>query len=267
MPMWGTIRSILSIRAGWTPTITLSATRRIAPMGLVGGDSDPSSDGNGSGIATSATLVPDRENIPVFGTKTVDLSQFMPAAPGAGQTPNGGSGGGGDENTREEIIVTKPRNPCGPSGLLCSITLPNLTQPISFAGIGGGSSLGLQSTQAACKATTFSGDATYYNLKGNTTASGQPFDPNSNNAAMYQPGQIHLGDSVTVQLQNSPNTSITVTVNDSGPFARGPNGLALHPLQPDPNIVIDLTPQAFTNLAGGLAVGRVPVNVTKNGGC
>ena len=103
------------------------------------------------------------------------------------------------------------------------------------------------------------GYATYYNLVGNKTASGQPFNPDSNNAAMFRPGQIRLGDVVTVLRQGTPN-SVTVTVNDRGPSLRGPDGKAVVPVQPDPNNVIDLTPRAFEAL-GPRKLGKIPVVV------
>jgi hypothetical protein len=80
-------------------------------------------------------------------------------------------------------------------------------------------------------------------------------------AAMYQPGVV-FGDVVSVQLQSSPQKSIDVTINDTGPFARDDKGKAIRPLRPDPNIIIDLTPAAFLSLAGSLKVGVVQVIVT-----
>jgi RHS repeat-associated protein len=112
-----------------------------------------------------------------------------------------------------------------------------------------------------CSDKTFIGDATYYNLVGRKTASGVPFDPNAMSAAMYQPGVV-FGDVVSVQLQSSPQKSIDVTINDTGPFARDDKGKAIRPLRPDPNIIIDLTPAAFLSLAGSLKVGVVQVIVT-----
>lgn len=112
------------------------------------------------------------------------------------------------------------------------------------------------------KSETFDGDATYYNLKGKKTAYGGTFNPDTENAAMYQPGKIHKGDVVIVQRRDS-SSSVTVTVNDTGPFLRGADGKAVHPLQSDPQTVIDLTPQAFKDLNGSLKAGRVPVTVTK----
>jgi hypothetical protein len=111
---------------------------------------------------------------------------------------------------------------------------------------------------------TFRGLATWYNLPGAQTATGKLFDPDASAAAMYRPGQVKLGDTVTVQLQNPPHTSITVPINDSGPFLRGPDNKAVKPLQPDPQHVIDLTPRAFRSLAGNTDIGKVPVVVTVN---
>jgi hypothetical protein len=111
-------------------------------------------------------------------------------------------------------------------------------------------------------AAELSGTATYYNLPGSTTASGQPFDPNSMNAAMTR-DRAPLGTNVQVRLQTNPGSSINVQVNDTGPFARDANGQPLHPLRPDPNIIIDLTPHAFDQLTNNnRALGRVPVIVT-----
>jgi Lytic transglycolase len=111
-------------------------------------------------------------------------------------------------------------------------------------------------------AAQLTGYATRYNLPGNTTASGQLFDPNGMNAAMTG-NRAPLGASVQVQLQSDPGNSIQVQVNDTGPFARGENGAPLHPLQPDPNIIIDLTPHAFDVLTNNHRyLGKVPVIVT-----
>lgn len=111
-----------------------------------------------------------------------------------------------------------------------------------------------------CEPTTLSGFATYYNLVGNKTASGQMFNPDAMTAAMYQPGTIYLGDNVTVQVTGG--SSVSVTINDTGPFARGGSGAALQPLRPDPSIIIDLTPAAFIALAGSLNAGKVQVSVS-----
>lgn len=61
------------------------------------------------------------------------------------------------------------------------------------------------------------------------------------NAAMFQPGIVQMGNVMQVSLIKNPLTSVIVTVNDTGPFLRGPNGRAVHPLQSDPNHLIDLT--------------------------
>jgi RHS repeat-associated protein len=116
-----------------------------------------------------------------------------------------------------------------------------------------------------CPAFSRTGNATYYNLPGGKTASGALFNPNTMNAAMYQPGVVNMGDVMNVTLVNNPSASVTVTVNDTGPFQRGRDGRALHPLRSDPNGLIDLTPLAFTDLNGSLNAGRVKVTVTRTG--
>jgi rare lipoprotein A (peptidoglycan hydrolase) len=113
----------------------------------------------------------------------------------------------------------------------------------------------------------FTGDATYYNLPGAKTASGQRFDPNKMAAAMTAE-KVKLGQTVTVTYThkdaqgNTAATTISVVVNDRGPFARNPDGTPIHPLAPDPRGVIDLTPAAFRELTGTLRAGRVHVTVT-----
>jgi len=113
----------------------------------------------------------------------------------------------------------------------------------------------------------FSGDATYYNLPGKKTASGAGFDPNKMAAAMT-PEKAKLGQTVTVTYTHKDEQgktvtrSISVVVNDRGPFARDANGKAKTPLQPAPGGVIDLTPAAFRKLVGTTKPGRVPVTVT-----
>ncbi|HEY2496730.1 MAG TPA: RHS repeat-associated core domain-containing protein [Candidatus Angelobacter sp.] len=114
----------------------------------------------------------------------------------------------------------------------------------------------------ACTPLTLTGTATYYNLPGKT-ASGAPFNPNSMNAAMFQPGIVQMGNVMRVSLVNSPSTAVTVTVNDTGPFLRGSDGRAIHPLRSDPNHLIDLTPAAFTALTGSTKAGHVSVTVTR----
>ena len=114
---------------------------------------------------------------------------------------------------------------------------------------------------------SISGNATYYNLPGNKTASGEKFDPNSYSGAMFQKPGIHLGDCVNVQLQSDPSKSVNVRINDHGPFERDENGKPLRPLRADPEIVIDLTPTAFTALTGSLKEGKVAVTVTAGGTC
>ncbi len=111
-------------------------------------------------------------------------------------------------------------------------------------------------------ATDLSGYATFYNLPGSTTSTGQPFDPNGMTAAMTR-DRAPPGTNVQVRLQGDPSTAITVQVNDTGPFARDAAGRPLRPLRPDPDIVIDLTPHAFDLLTNNnRQLGRVPVIVT-----
>lgn len=113
----------------------------------------------------------------------------------------------------------------------------------------------------------YTGDATYYNLPGAKTASGQRFDSNRMTAAMTSE-KAKLGQSVKVTYSytdehGKPVTkTISVIVNDRGPFERNADGKPLHPLRPDPQGVIDLTPAAFRQLVGTLRVGRVHVTVT-----
>lgn len=113
----------------------------------------------------------------------------------------------------------------------------------------------------------FSGDATYYNLPGKKTANGEKFDPNKMAAAITAE-KAKLGQTVTVtytyrdQQGNSRTRTISVVVNDRGPFARDPSGKAQIPLQPAAGRVIDLTPAAFNKLVGTTNPGHVPVTVT-----
>ena len=114
---------------------------------------------------------------------------------------------------------------------------------------------------------TYSGDATYYDLPGRKTASGQPFDANRIAAAMTSE-KVKLGQTGSVSYSfrgdrgKTVTKTISVLVNDRGPFERNPNGTPKRPIRPDPHGVIDLTPAAFTELVGTLAVGRVHVTVT-----
>jgi len=117
------------------------------------------------------------------------------------------------------------------------------------------------------KAKAFRGNATYYNLPGKKTASGTMFDPDKMAAAMTAE-KAKLGQTVTVtytykdQRGNAVTRSISVVVNDRGPFARGTDGKATMPLQPAAEGVIDLTPAAFKKLVGTTKPGHVPVTVT-----
>lgn len=113
----------------------------------------------------------------------------------------------------------------------------------------------------------FIGDATYYDLPGSKTASGKPFDRNHMSAAMTGE-KARIGQHVIVTYSHKDpqgktiSKSITVVVDDQGPFARDSHGSPMHPLRPDPHGVIDLTPAAFRALIGSLKQGRVPVTVT-----
>ncbi|WP_298272610.1 septal ring lytic transglycosylase RlpA family protein [Geobacter sp.] len=106
---------------------------------------------------------------------------------------------------------------------------------------------------------TFRGFCTYYNLVGRKTASGEMFNQNGMNAAMTAE-KTPLGATVRVKSETSGKT-IRVRVNDRGPFQRGADKKAIRPLQPDKEIVIDLTPAAFREPTGGLGMGKVWVTV------
>ncbi|MTJ80165.1 MAG: hypothetical protein F8N37_03960 [Telmatospirillum sp.] len=107
---------------------------------------------------------------------------------------------------------------------------------------------------------TLNGFATFYSLPGAITAYGERFDPGQMTAAMTA-DRAKRNTLVTVKLVNSPDKQVIVRVNDTGPFARGADGRPLKPLQPDPDIIIDLTPAAFRALTGGLDDGKVRVTV------
>jgi hypothetical protein len=108
---------------------------------------------------------------------------------------------------------------------------------------------------------TLSGNATFYSLPGQRTATGRLFDPDSMVAAMRS-DKVRPGTKVRVQLRDDPSRYVDVTIDDTGPFERGPDGRAVRPLPPDPSIVIDLTPRAFQALTGDMSLGRVHVIVT-----
>ncbi|MGB8525082.1 MAG: septal ring lytic transglycosylase RlpA family protein [Candidatus Acidiferrales bacterium] len=126
---------------------------------------------------------------------------------------------------------------------------------------------GTQATGTQQHTKQFSGDATYYNLPGKKTASGAKFDPNKMTAAMTAE-KVKLGQTVAVTYTtkdkqgNTVTRSITVVVNDRGPFARDAEGKATVPLQPADGKVIDLTPAAFEKLVGTTKPGHVAVTVT-----
>lgn len=88
------------------------------------------------------------------------------------------------------------------------------------------------------------GQASYYNLPGNSMANGKPFDGNAMNAAMLH---VPLGMKVTVTSLRDPSKSIEVTVTDRGPYVSGR--------------IIDLTPKAFEALFGSTRAGTGPVIV------
>jgi rare lipoprotein A len=92
------------------------------------------------------------------------------------------------------------------------------------------------------------GKASYYNLPGKTTSSGEPFNANEMTAAMRD---VPLGTRVTVKYLPSGSNiyrAVNVTVNDHGPYVGGR--------------IIDLTPAAFAALTNGhLDLGVVPVGV------
>ena len=111
-----------------------------------------------------------------------------------------------------------------------------------------------------------SGNATEYNLPGSTLAYGGKFDGGKMAAAMT-PDRAKNGQTVMVSYTYVDSkgkvitTTIRVVVNDTGPFALDSKGKTLHPLQPNPTNIIDLTPTAMQALTGR-AHNRVPVTVT-----
>jgi rare lipoprotein A (peptidoglycan hydrolase) len=155
-------------------------------------------------------------------------------------------------------VQNDPLNLTDPSGLCAQSGCGNADPNYQVIGSGITSRIPGSYDEAA----QLTGYATYYNLPGNTTASGQPFNPNGMNAAMTG-NRAPIGANVQVQLQSDPSSSIQVQINDTGPFARNASGAPLQPLQPDPNSIIDLTPHAFDVLTNNnRALGRVPVVVT-----
>jgi len=110
------------------------------------------------------------------------------------------------------------------------------------------------------------GDATEYYLPGAKLAYGGTYGSTKMAAAMT-PDRARNGQTVTVSYTtkdakgNPVTTTIQVVVNDTGPFARGSDQKALHPLRPDPKVVIDLTPTAMKALTGKVH-NRVAVTVT-----
>ena len=97
---------------------------------------------------------------------------------------------------------------------------------------------------------TYTGDASYYNLVGFKTASGEMFDSNIMAGAMTSEKVSHLPTNVQVKYNNKGcEKKIDVKINDRGPFAVGPDGRAVKPLTPHPTRIIDLTPAAFNKLS------------------
>jgi hypothetical protein len=222
-------------RSLMTPALMEALTRTALKLGI-----DPASLQIGSG----RNVINPNTGMPQFDEE--DLEDQAQA----------GMGAGSDASDEEDDAAPLPTNPHD----LAQYIADKLDEQSPDSGQNGQPS----APPTPSAPSTFTGDATFYNLPGNKTASGQLFDPNARAAAMYQPGKVNLGDTVTVQLQNPPHTSITVPINDTGPFLRGADGKAIHPLQSDPRNIIDLTPQAFTDLAGDTKLGRVPVIVTLN---
>jgi len=96
------------------------------------------------------------------------------------------------------------------------------------------------------------GQATCYDLEGNTRADGQMFDPDARAGAMF--GKGTFGKDVDIYRLGGNGQAIAsakdVTINDSGPFLRGANGRAMVPLRPDPNSIVDVTPKIYKELTG-----------------
>lgn len=105
---------------------------------------------------------------------------------------------------------------------------------------------------------SYRGYCTYYK-KGKVTANGEAFNINAMTAAMTQE-KAQFGAIVKVTSDVS-GRSIKVRINDRGPFKRGADGKALHPLVPHSENIIDLTPVAFRELTGNLGIGKVRVTV------
>jgi len=108
---------------------------------------------------------------------------------------------------------------------------------------------------------TLTGRATCYDFTGNQRADNEDFDPDSDSAAMTKEKGT-FGKTVSIVRLDSNGQAITqpfdVEINDTGPFARGPDNRALIPLRPDPNLMIDLTPQVYWKLTGFYDCGDGP---------
>ena len=111
------------------------------------------------------------------------------------------------------------------------------------------------------------GNATCYDLTGNDRADGNPFNANERAGAMFRKGTF--GKEVDIYRLDGSNQVVSkaldVTINDTGPFLRGTNGRAVIPFQPDPNIVIDVTPRVYQELTGyydcKTGPGNFPVSI------
>ena len=105
---------------------------------------------------------------------------------------------------------------------------------------------------------TYIGKASCYNLVGFTRADGGEFDPNEVAGAITGEKVKKLLTTVTVTCNCK---KVQVTINDRGPFARGPDKKPLRPLRPHPKRVIDLTPAAFRECGMNTCDGIIDVTV------
>ena len=96
------------------------------------------------------------------------------------------------------------------------------------------------------------GEATCYDLQGKQRADRKDFDPEARSAAMYGKGTYKKEVNIFRIDKNGEvlSQALGVKIDDTGPFLRGSNGRAVWPLQPDPKIVIDVTPRIYQELTG-----------------
>ncbi len=102
--------------------------------------------------------------------------------------------------------------------------------------------------------------ASWYGTKyhGKPTASGEVYDKEALTCAS---NTLALGDVITVT--NAANgKSVTVTVNDRGPFTMDRKGVAIRPLKPHPSRGLDLSRAAFAKIAD-TDTGIIKVSYTK----